>query len=170
MSTAHSLDWAHPSRYRPSAQAGPQHVYSHRTRNPPPPDRIPGEPASEGAVEPWRSKGDAISADLHGATVTEQIEQTQRNKRTFKINQAPHKLPSSSYLWPSLPSLLGSYPFARAALVLFRSENDRPGPVPSRPCDGAAPLFVFAPVGATFLCLCFQTVTRRRLLQAHSSF
>ena len=25
--------------------------------------------------------------------VTEQIEQTQRNKRTFKIKQVPHKLP-----------------------------------------------------------------------------
>ncbi len=38
--------------------------------------------------------------------VTEQIEQTQRNKRTFKIKQVPHKLPRC--LWPSLPSLPGT--------------------------------------------------------------
>ena len=36
--------------------------------------------------------------------VTEQIEQTQRNKRTFKIKQAPHEQPPC--LWPSSPASL----------------------------------------------------------------
>jgi hypothetical protein len=84
--------------------------------------------------------------------VTEQIEQTQRNKRTFKIKQAPAAQAAS--LPVTQPP---QHPLRRSGPVR-PGANDRPGPVPFK--------VVFAPVGATFMCLCFQ----KRLLQAHSSF
>ena len=117
MSTTHSPAWAHPSRYRPSAQAGPQHVYSHRTRNPPPPVRIAGE--------------DAVAGDGDGTNRADAAQQAhvQDQAGACRTSWPP-------CLWPSLPSL-PSIPFA---VLVLSVPVQMIGPGRSLPAHGMGPL------------------------------